>query len=158
MSDSSGPAAAGTKPGSRAALLARMQERTDQTTAQLEQEQIEAMQRFGSKLMNAAADGMRTTKSAFLDETQQLQREIRSTRTLFRGLLWTPVIVAAVAVVLLISATLMWSWLTISQANQAPGPTQTFTQNGQTWEVLTGPGWTRCPYDGKTRPCRPIKE
>jgi hypothetical protein len=44
------------------------------------------------------------------------------------------------------------------QGDETPGPTQTITRNGQTWQILTGPGWTNCPYDGKTRPCRPIKE
>lgn len=36
--------------------------------------------------------------------------------------------------------------------------TDTITHDGQTWDIVPGPEWTTCTYNGQQRPCRPVKD
>jgi hypothetical protein len=172
MTETSGPPP--TTTGARSAptvadLRDRTQQRASAATAQLEQEQVEQMRAFGAKLMAAATDGMRSTKQGFLDERHQTltqvhadQESIRITskqmaaaaRTSAR-MVWLPTLSICL---LLIGGSLLFAWWKTTTASQTPTTAQTVTIKGQTYQVLTGPNWTTCTYDGRQRPCRPTKE
>lgn len=168
MTETSGPP---TKAGvgTVADLRARQADRTAETMARWEAEQITQATDFGKRYGNALLDGLTSTKNAFLAERDQTAAQIRhdaeairlhsqqlaaAARTAAR-MWWLPTLAISL---LLIAGSLGFAWTTVTTANQTPGQTQTITKNGQTWEVLTGPNWTTCPYNGQQRPCRPAKD
>jgi hypothetical protein len=164
MTETSGPP----KTGTVADLRARQQDRISETMARWEAEQIQQATDFGQRYGTALLDGLRSTKNAFLDERNQTAHQIRRDADTIQAhsqrmtaaaktaakMWWLPTLAICA---LLIGGSLLFAWTKVSSANQAPGQTQTFTKNGQTWEVMTGPNWTNCTYDGRTRPCRPVK-
>lgn len=165
MTETCGPPRAGTI----ADLRNRQQDRTAETMARWEQEQIEEANHFGQRYAAALLDGLRSTKNVFLDERNQTARQITADAETIRQhshlmassaktsarMWWLPTLAIST---LLIAGSLLFAWTKVSSANQVPAPIQTFTSKGQTWEVLTGPTWTTCQFDGKSRPCRPVKE
>jgi hypothetical protein len=166
MTETSGPP----RPvGSVADLRTRQADRTSHAMAQWEAEQLQAATDFGKRYGNALLDGLTSTKNAFLAERDQTARQIHNDAEAIRlhsqqlaaaartaaRMWWLPTLAISL---LLIAGSLGFAWTTVTAANQAPGQTQTFTKNGQTWEVLTGPNWTTCPYNGQQRPCRPAKD
>lgn len=167
MTEPSGPAT--TRPGTLADLRARQQHQTSEAMARWEAQQIEQATAFGQKYGHALTEGLRSTKNAFLDERNQTAQQIRQDQETIRrlsGQLTTTathtgrlLLAASLAVsAVIIICSLLFAWGKVSSANQTPAPATTFTKAGTTYEVLTGPGWTTCSYDGRTRPCRAIKE
>ncbi len=165
MTATSGPP----QPGSLADLRARQQDRTNSTMDEWKQQQLNEATSFGREYANALSDELRSTNDAFrtgrIEILNQWQRDQESIQTASRQmtrsalaaarLWWLPTVGA---VTLLLSATLAFSFWTVTRASQVPAATQTVTKAGQSWEVLTGPNWTNCNYDGRTRPCRQVKE
>lgn len=165
MTATSGPP----QPGSLADLRARQQDQTNSTMDEWRQQQLNEATSFGREYANVLSDELRSTHDAFrtgrieiLNQWRRDQEKIqtasrqmtRSARAAAR-LWWLPTVAAAV---LLLSGSLAFSFWTVTRASQIPTATQTVTKAGQSWEVLTGPNWTTCNYDGRTRPCRPVKE
>lgn len=166
MTETSGPP----RPvvGSVADLRTRQADRTSHTMAQWEAQQLQAATDFGTRYGDALLDGLRSTTNTFQAERDQTAHQIRANahqvqahsqqlaaaaKTAAR-MWWLPTLAISL---LLIAGSLLFAWGKVTAANQAPAQTQTFTRNGQTWEVLTGPNWTTCTYDGQQRPCRAVK-
>ena len=157
------------QPGSLADLRARQQDQTNSTMDEWRQQQLNEATSFGREYANVLSDELRSMNDAFRtgrieivnqwqhdQETLQTasQRMTRSALAAAR-LWWLPTVAA---VILLLSATLAFSFWTVTRASQIPTATQTVTKAGQSWEVLTGPNWRTCNYDGRDRPCRRVKE
>ena len=165
MTETSGPP----RPPTVADLRARQSDRTAETMARWEAEQIEQATAYGKRFATALHDGLRSTSDAFLDERNQTTAQIKADYDTIRQhsrlmtqaakssarMWWLPTLAICT---LLIAGSLLFAWGKVTAANQAPAQTQTFTKNGQTWEVLTGPNWTTWPYDGQQRPCRAVKD
>ena len=167
MTETSGPPRS--VVGSVADLRTRQADRTSHTMAQWEAQQLKAATDFEKRYGNALLDGLRSTTNTFQAERDQTARQIHTdadtiaahsrrmtaaAKTAAR-MWWLPTLAIST---LLIAGSLLFAWGKVTAANQAPAQTQTFTKNGQTWEVLTGPNWTTCPYDGQQRPCRAVKD
>lgn len=165
MTATSGPP----QPGSLADLRARQRDQTNAALDEWKQQQLNEAMSFGREYANALSDELRSTSDAFrvgriqiLNQWERDQEQLRAaSRKVTRSALamariaWMP---TAGLVILVASAALTFSFWTVTRANQVPATMQTVTRGGQSWEVLTGPSWTTCHYDGKTRPCRPVKE
>ncbi len=167
MTETSGPPTP--VVGSVADLRARQADRTSHTMAQWEAQQLQAATDFGTRYGNALLDGLRSTTNTFLAERDQTARQIRTdadtiashsrrmaaaAKTAAR-MWWLPTLAISL---LLIAGSLGFAWWTTTTATQIPAATETITRNGQTFEVLTGPNWTTCPYNGQQHPCRPVKD
>ena len=166
MTETSGPP----RPPTVADLRARQSDRTAETMARWEAEQIEQATAYGKRFATALHDGLRSTSEAFLDERNQTTAQIKADHDTIRQhsrlmtqaakssarMWWLPTLAISA---LLIAGSLLFAWWKTTSALQVPAATdETFTSKGQTFEVLTGPNWTTCNYDGQQRPCRPVKD
>ena len=166
MTETSGPPRSVVGPV--ADLRTRQADRTNHTMAQWEAQQLQAASDFGKRYAAALSDALGSTSSVIQREHDHTTQQIRANAHQVQAhsqqlaaaaktaakMWWLPTLAISL---LLIAGSLLFAWGKVTAANQAPTQTQTFTKNGQTWEVLTGPNWTTCTYDGQQRPCRAVK-
>lgn len=157
------------QPGSLADLRARQQEQTNQALAEWKKQQLSEARSFGREYASVLSDELHSTRDAFRtgrielliqwqrdrEQLQTASRQMTRSALALARLVWLP---TAGLVIMVVSAALTYSFWTVTRANQVPTAMQTVTRGGQAWEVLTGPNWTTCHYDGRSRPCRPVKE
>ena len=74
MTETSGPP----RPPTVADLRARQSDRTAETMARWEAEQIEQATAYGKRFATALHDGLRSTSDAFLDERNQTTAQIKT--------------------------------------------------------------------------------
>jgi hypothetical protein len=166
MTETSGPPK---RVGTVADLRTRQSDRAAETLARLEAEQIQQATDFGQRYGTALLDGLRSTRSAFLAERNQTAAQVRADAETIRRqsqqmaqaargsarMWWLPTLSVCV---LLIVGSLLFAWWQVTTATRTPAAAETATIKGQKFEVLTGPNWTTCTYDGRLRPCRPVKD
>lgn len=165
MTATSGPP----QPGTLADLRARQQDQANSAMHEWKQQQLKEAMSFGREYASVLSDELHSTRDAFrtgrIEILNQWERDQEQLRAASRKVTRSALAITRVAwlstvglVILVVSAALTFSFWTVTRANQMPAAMQTVTRGGQPWEVLTGPSWTTCHYDGKTRPCRPVKE
>ncbi len=166
MTETSGPPRS---VGSVADLRTRQADRTSHAMAQWEAEQLQAARDFGKRYAAALSDALGSTSSVIQREhdhtTQQIRANAHQVRSHSQQLAasaktaakmwWLPTLAICS---LLIGGSLGFAWWTTTTATQIPAATDTITRNGQTFEVLTGPNWTTCTYNGQQHPCRTVKD